>query len=133
VTQYYKHHRRCWACKSINLHLSDVTPGVCCPECGSQDTRRMKNEPPLWNVAESHRNKRGLYVPESVAVCPECSKGLIAVAGAWSEDGRPVASAIEIDCVRAMAENDWEHKGNQSKWQPVRDAVAKWCDARSGC
>jgi hypothetical protein len=74
-------------------------------------------------------------VPESVAVCPECSKGLIAVAGAWSEDGRPAVEGIDIECVSEMREdaNPKPHGYAQSKWQPVREAVAKWCDARSGC
>jgi rRNA maturation endonuclease Nob1 len=38
------HYRRCWECGAINLHSDNVAPEVCCKECGSQDTRRMKNE-----------------------------------------------------------------------------------------
>ena len=36
------HWRNCWNCKTTNFHESDVTPGVCCPHCGSQDTRRCQ-------------------------------------------------------------------------------------------
>jgi predicted RNA-binding Zn-ribbon protein involved in translation (DUF1610 family) len=136
VTQNYKHHRRCWACKSINLHLSDVTPGVCCPECGSQDTRKLKSEPPLWDVPESIRNKRGLYVPTQTAVCPECGDGLIATCTVHHlADGRPAVEGIEVECVSEMREdaNPKPHGYAQSTWQPVREAVVKWCDARSGC
>lgn len=36
------HKRKCWNCGNVHLHCSDVVPGVLCPECGSQDTRRVK-------------------------------------------------------------------------------------------
>ena len=36
------HQRECWKCRTINDHTSDITPGVRCPQCGSQDTRRVK-------------------------------------------------------------------------------------------
>ena len=34
------HVRVCYGCGEVNWHFSDRTPGVCCPKCGSQDTRR---------------------------------------------------------------------------------------------
>jgi hypothetical protein len=36
------HKRRCWDCGNTHWHAQDRTPGVLCPECGSQDTRRVK-------------------------------------------------------------------------------------------
>ena len=42
MTTVAKHKRECWECRTINEHTSDVTPGVRCPQCGSQDTRRIK-------------------------------------------------------------------------------------------
>mgnify|MGYP000007450055 CR=1 FL=1 len=40
-----RHMRRCWACGTTNEHESRITPGVCCPQCGSQDTRPVKAKP----------------------------------------------------------------------------------------
>lgn len=40
--QLTTHQRKCHDCGTTNDHLSDITPGVCCPKCGSQDTRRVK-------------------------------------------------------------------------------------------
>lgn len=130
----YPDYRRCRDCGAINLHSDNIAPEVCCKRCGSQDTRLMKNEPPLWDIPESIRNKRGLYLPDSVAKCPECGDSLTADCTAWeTESGRPIATAIEVHCVSEMREplaflplHNWR----QSDWQLVRDAVAKWCDAR---
>jgi hypothetical protein len=36
------HRRRCCGCKQTHWHSEDRSPGVLCPECGSQDTRRVK-------------------------------------------------------------------------------------------
>ena len=36
--------RKCWACKKVQIHRSDNTPGVLCRFCGSQDTRLLKEE-----------------------------------------------------------------------------------------
>ena len=36
------HRRKCWACQTIHWHVDTRTPWVCCPICGSQDTRRVK-------------------------------------------------------------------------------------------
>ena len=36
------HRRKCWGCGETHWHADDRTPGVLCPECGSQDTRRAK-------------------------------------------------------------------------------------------
>jgi len=36
--------RKCWGCGKKQIHSSDVTPGVLCRFCGSQDTRLMKKE-----------------------------------------------------------------------------------------
>lgn len=129
------HYRRCWDCGAINLHETDYVPGVLCKRCGSQDTRKTKNEPPLWDIAPSSRNGRGVYVPDNIGKCPECGDGLIATCYEHEVDsGRPVATGIDLECLcflRDDAEGKRDrHKYQQSNWQPVRDAVAKWCDAR---
>ena len=36
--------RKCWGCGKKQIHRADVTPGVLCRFCGSQDTRLMKKE-----------------------------------------------------------------------------------------
>jgi hypothetical protein len=36
--------RKCWGCGEKQIHRSDVTPGVLCRFCGSQDTRLLKKE-----------------------------------------------------------------------------------------
>jgi len=67
-------------------------------------------------------------VPTTVARCPECGSALFARASAWREDdGTPLASAIEFDCIDDVEEVN--HLYWQSDWQPVRDAIAKWCEA----
>lgn len=38
--------RLCWNCGNVADHSSDVTPGVCCQLCGSQDTRLLKQSKP---------------------------------------------------------------------------------------
>ncbi len=35
------HKRRCHDCGNVAMHDSDITPGVLCSKCGSQDTRRV--------------------------------------------------------------------------------------------
>lgn len=72
---------------------------------------------------------RGAYVPKEVAVCPECDGELMARAHAWdTATGVALAADLQIDCVRDAAR--MQHRYWQSDWQPVRDAVRKWCGAR---
>jgi hypothetical protein len=72
----------------------------------------------------------GVYVPRSVAVCPECRGELTARAMEWdTETGQPSAVGIEIDCLNFLVHDGVGHRWHQSDWQPVRDAVAKWCKA----
>lgn len=124
------HFRRCFDCGAINEHEDNVVPHVNCKRCGSQDTRQMKNEPPLWIGFGSIREGRGLYVADKVAVCPECGSGLIAECREHEKaTGRPVATGIELSCLKEM-EGKVIHGFSQSLWQPVRDAVVRWCDAR---
>jgi hypothetical protein len=69
----------------------------------------------------------GCYVPNSVAVCPECGGELAARSMQWDEEtGQPDAAAIEIDCIDYLSHYHG-HNWHQSSWQPVRDAIAKWC------
>lgn len=122
-----QHYRRCWDCGHINTYASGIIPECLCRKCKSADTRKMKNEPPLWG--ESF----GVYVPEQIAVCPECGEGLIAECHEHeAESGRPIATGIEVQCLCRVRAGSFEvnHRWHQSQWQPVRDAIAKWCDAR---
>jgi len=80
------------------------------------------NNKPLWRGKSS-------TVPRAIAICPECQGTLAARSLEWdAASGRPEASAIELDC-----EHDCRggktHRHFQSDWQPVRDAIAKWCKA----
>lgn len=89
----------------------------------------MKNEPPLWVGIGSIRENRGIYISDKVAVCPECGASLIAECHEHeSESGRPVATGIELFCIKEM-EGKF-HGFQQNLWQPVRDVVVKLCDAR---
>ena len=36
--------RRCWDCGNVAVHLDFITPHVLCKKCGSQDTRRLKEQ-----------------------------------------------------------------------------------------
>ena len=36
--------RKCWACGKVQIHSSDITPGVLCRFCGSQDTRLLREK-----------------------------------------------------------------------------------------
>jgi hypothetical protein len=122
------HYRRCHECRAISLHSDNVTPEVCCKKCGSQDTRAFKDLPPLWGKGP------GIYLPTGIAKCPECGHELIAQCLEHeAETGRPVATGIELDCLSFIRDGGFEktmHSYSQDKWQPVRDAVVKWCDAR---
>lgn len=121
------HHRRCHDCGAINLHNDNITPEVCCKRCRSQDTRAFSKLPPLWGTGP------GVYVPLGIAKCPECGSELIAQCiDVEQGTGRPVATGIELDCRAFLHEGlgMQSHSFSQDKWQPVRDAVVKWCDAR---
>lgn len=118
------HYRRCFDCGHINMYRDAVIPECLCRMCKSADTRRMKNPPPLWGMSSV------VYVPESVAVCPECGGELTASNMHAKSNGRPIAADIEIMCRMDADEPHAKiHRHHQDKWQPVRDAVAKWCDA----
>lgn len=36
------HQRRCWDCGKTHWHATDRAPYVLCPDCKSQDTRKIK-------------------------------------------------------------------------------------------
>ena len=123
------HYRRCHDCGAINKHTDNIAPEVCCKRCKSQDTRLMKCEqPPLW--MNSLARPSGVYVATGTACCPECGSGLIAECLEHEvESGRPVATGIELHCITDM-EGRLRHSYQQHLWQPMRDRVVKWCDAR---
>ncbi len=77
----------------------------------------------LWNGT-------GCYIPKTVAVCPECGGELTARSMQWdAETGRPDAAAIDIECLDYLSHMSG-HRWHQSDWQPIRDTIAKWCDAK---
>ena len=39
------HRRKCWQCQTIHWHALNHGPMVACPECGSMDTRLIKENP----------------------------------------------------------------------------------------
>ncbi len=45
------HERKCWDCGYLGQFTSDVVPGVLCPKCGSQDTRRQRSEQEARQIA----------------------------------------------------------------------------------
>jgi len=68
-----------------------------------------------------------LLVPPEVAVCPECGAQLFAESTAWgTEHGEPDQGAVMVDCVE---DPNCEHRHWQCDWQPVVDAIEKWCGA----
>lgn len=66
-------------------------------------------------------------VPRDIATCPECGGKLLVRSMAWDEaTGRPIASDLQIDCMRDPNER---HRWHQSDWQPVVDLVRDWAGA----
>lgn len=39
------HKRKCWDCGSVALHEDSIVPHVLCRQCGSRDTRRLRELP----------------------------------------------------------------------------------------
>ena len=69
----------------------------------------------------------GCYTPKTIAICPECDGELYARSFAWDEEtGRPIGSALDINC---REDPELNHRWHQSDWQPVIDAIRKWCNA----
>ena len=89
-----------------------------------RDEYSTLNRPPLYRGGEAS-------VPREIAVCPECQGSLTARSQEWEIDtGRPNAAALAVDCdADTGRDEEWNHSYWQSDWQPVIDAVAKWCDA----
>lgn len=66
-------------------------------------------------------------VPKDVAICPECSGRLHAESCEWdTATDKPTLGGIYLNCQR---EGSIRHRGWQSDWQSVRDAVDKWAGA----
>lgn len=122
------HYRRCHECRHIDQYVGNTIPQCRCHECGSADTRRLNHEPPLWDGTKGGR--RGLYVPDQVAKCPECGDGIVARCHAWQDGGRPVAESIELECISEWRDDTPYHEFTQDKWQPIRNAIYRWCGAR---
>ncbi len=69
----------------------------------------------------------GCYVPLEVAKCPECGAELTARSMQWNAaTGEPHGEYIDICCT---ADPDLNHHYHQDRWQPVRDAIVRWCRA----
>jgi hypothetical protein len=82
---------------------------------------------PLWHPTQLN----WVAIPQHIAECPECGSGLVADSNEWvAATGQPYASGLQIECVWDDDEQGYkDHSYRQSDWQPVRDAVAKWCGA----
>lgn len=67
-------------------------------------------------------------IPKDIAKCPECGSDLFAVSiDNVIESGAPVVGGLYVEC---KADQDaMEHRYLQMDWQPVVDAVVKWCRA----
>lgn len=67
-------------------------------------------------------------IPGSISACPECGGKLFAEAiDHIIESGAPTTGGLNVGCI---ADDDvMMHRYWQSDWQPVVDAVAKWCGA----
>lgn len=76
-----------------------------------------------------HPMHAGIYVPQAIAKCPECGGELAAKAMAFTANDTPIASSIELDCMNDLRDGKPCHKWYQSTWQPIRDAITKWCGA----
>ena len=75
---------------------------------------------PLWHGS-------GCYVPREIAKCPECGSELQAKSNGWvAATGQPNGSDIDVYCAN---DPDLNHRFWQSDWQPVMDAIRKWCKA----
>lgn len=94
------------------------------------DAASDRPERALWK-RDSGADGSGCYVPREVAICPEC-EGELAARCIEHEvaTGRPIATGIEVDCMNDLRDGKAGHRWYQSDWQPVRDVIAKWCDAR---
>jgi hypothetical protein len=77
-----------------------------------------------------HPMHAGIFVPQAIAKCPECGGELAARAMAFTASDTPIASSIELDCMNDLRDGKPCHKWYQSTWQPIRDAVVKWCGAK---
>ncbi len=73
-----------------------------------------------------------VWVPNQVAVCPECRGRLLVQCDGWEDaTGKPIETCISVDCENEPDPDDpdWEdkrHRGYQSDWQPVIDRVRAW-------
>lgn len=66
-------------------------------------------------------------VPHEVANCPECGGQLVAQSYEYEvAGGTPTIGGVVVDC---DLDPDYKHRYYQSDWQPVLDAVLKWCGA----
>mgnify|MGYP000903357993 CR=1 FL=1 len=87
--------------------------------------------PPDRRALWGNDGAKGCYVPKLIAVCPECGGELAARSGSWeTQTGRPVAESIELDCMNDLRDGKAGHRWFQSDWQPVRNRIYRWCNAR---
>ena len=78
-----------------------------------------------------HGGHTGL--PPEIAICPECGANLYVYSHEWvDETGQPIATGLQVDCMLEYdTDNEYMHRFHQSDWQPVIDAIRKWCGAIS--
>ncbi|MGB7324490.1 MAG: hypothetical protein WBD31_06435 [Rubripirellula sp.] len=106
----YKHHRKCWDCGNIAIHESNITPGVLCQSCGSQDTRKIANpdDKPLADaIAACTRDDAKPYIKVTSVFGQseiEVSDGRHAITLQVTADG--IADLIdELQTVLSMADS----------------------------
>lgn len=117
------HERKCWDCGNIAEHESDITPGVLCKRCGSQDTRRTKKAKRTPTDAEliAAMNLVSEYITENLDECwqidfsfsnGECSCELVNNHGDTIEvDSEYGVSGLRMMCERSKEPEDGSEVG----------------------
>ncbi len=54
------HKRKCWDCGNVALHEESVVPNVLCKQCGSQDTRKVRENPQSTDCKRSELTEEHL-------------------------------------------------------------------------
>ena len=73
-----KHDRKCWHCKTLFTTFNDTLPGCKCPQCGCEDTRRVKPSEALLQTAECRvtqleaENERLREAMKTILDCEDC-------------------------------------------------------------
>lgn len=66
------HKRKCWTCGNIAMHADNITPDVLCKECGSQDTRLVREKSPAVRPLKTTVMTLDELRTESLSVLSQC-------------------------------------------------------------